>query len=893
MPMTFASGQRLGPYDVLSALGAGGFGEVYKARDTRLDRTVALKILPSADPELKARFEREAKTIAALTHPHICTLYDVGHQEGTDYLVMEYLEGETLAHRIERGPIKVDDALTIGIQIADALTSAHHAGIVHRDLKPANIMLTRSGVKLLDFGLAKLKAPAAAVAGLSVAATVTTPPITGKGSIVGTLQYMSPEQLEGQEADSRSDIWAVGCVLYEMLTGARPFNGKSSASVIAAVLQSEPPSLHARQPPVNSAVARVVTTCLSKNPDDRWQTARDLKRQLTWIVESEAVGNVEGSRPTGATSAILKIVVTLLSLAVAALAFLTFRPVRSPETPTRGPGRFAITLPSTTPIIEGSGVSLAFSPDSRRLIFVAGGAGSPQLYVRALDQMNAVPLRDTDGASCPFLSPDGQWVGFFADGKLKKVPVGGGPVQTLTAAAASPQGATWGTDDAIIFSFGNSGLYRVSGAGGTATQLTTPNGNEGETAHHWPEILPGGQALLYTAQQGVARRRLMVLNLSTGEQLVVDSNGGHGHYVRTGHVVFARSGTLFAAPFDLRTLRMTAAPAPVQEGVVNDAVSGVAQAAVSSDGTLAYLPGGEVSPRRTLVLVDRQGRSQPFLDEPRSYREAHFSPDGERVAIGIDGSPRDLWIYEVKRRTLSRFTFEPSESEFATWSPDGTRIAFGGLRPAQGRVLLWKVANGTGVEQHLLTGGPRDHFHPSSWSRDGVLVYTNSSQTETRDDIWTLPPNSSTPVPFANSRFSERAPRFSPDGRFIAYESDESGRLEVYVRPYPGPGGKWQVSTGGGTSPVWAPNGRELFYLSGGALLVVPINTTAQTFSADSPHSLFEERFDRPTVSFPNFDITPDGQHFLMFKLQQTTQTTIDVVIDWVSELKARVPTKQ
>jgi len=909
--MALASGARLGPYEILAPLGAGGMGEVYRARDTRLDRDVAVKILPpqlAADPQFRERFDREARAVSALDHPNICPLYDVGEAPAPGpesagpvrFLVMQLLEGETLAERLEglraNGTgLVLDEALRIATQVCDALDHAHRIGVVHRDLKPANIFLTKTGPKLLDFGLAKRRpAGAGIVSGMSVAATQAAP-ITASGTILGTLQYMAPEQLEGQEADSRADIFSFGAVLYEMITGRKAFDGKSQASLIAAILHIDPPAMTTLQPVTPVALERVVTTCLAKNPDDRWQTARDLLRELKWAAEGATTP--VPSPPRAAQAKASRVAWALASVCgVAAIigGVIAIGHLRETPQPARTATRFSVTLPAAVPLLSTINSTLALSPDGTRLVYVGGvSAAGSQLYLRAMDQLEAAPIRGTEGAAAPFFSPDGQWLGFFADNKVKKISIDGGSAQTL---AARPVGGgasgSWGSDDTIVFSAGTGPLLRISAAGGVPTPLTTLNSKQGDVSHRWPEILPGGKAVLFVAQGGVGDQRLMIRNADTGEQRALDINGGSPHYVSSGHLLFSRLGTLFAAPFDLKQLRVTAPPVPVVEGVASNGIGGAAHVSIASNGSMAFVPGVELLRPRTLVWVDRQGKVQPLIEAPRNFREARLSPDGQRIAIGIEGSPRDLWIYEIKRGILSRFTLEPTESEFAAWTPDGQRIAFGALRPGgQGRLVLWKLTDGSGTEEKLLAGGPQDHFHPSAWSPDGrVLAFTNVSSTETTSDIWMLPLGKTVPEPFANTRFSERSPRFSPDGKWVAYVSDESGRDEIYVQPYPGPGGKRQVSIDGGSEPVWASSGRELFYWIGDTMMAVSV-ATAPSFSADAPRRLFEGRFDRPLASYPNFDVTADGQRFLMFKgIQAAAAAQITVVLDWATELARRVP---
>jgi serine/threonine-protein kinase len=909
-----AAGTRLGPYEVLSSLGAGGMGEVYRARDTRLDREVAVKVLApqlAADPEFRARFDREARAVSSLDHPHICPLYDVGEAPAPSpespapvrFLVMQLLEGETLAARLEgvrakagQAGLPLDEALKIATQVCDALDHAHRIGVVHRDLKPANIFLTKTGPKLLDFGLAKRRpAGAGIVSGMSVAATQASP-ITASGTILGTLQYMAPEQLEGQEADSRADIFSFGAVLYEMITGRKAFDGKSQASLIAAILHIDPPPMTTLQPVTPAALERVVTTCLAKDADDRWQSARDLLRELKWVADGATTPVLPQRAAPAQASRVAWALASVCALAAIIGGFIAIRHLRETSPAPRTVTRFTVALPATSPLSVGgvrSSSILALAPDGTRLVVASGSGASAQLYLRAMDQLEAVPIRGTQGAVAPFFSPDGQWLGFFTDDRLKKISIDSGSAQTITTIGIGGAfiSASWGSDDTIMFTSLSGELMRVPAAGGTPTQATTLDTKQGETAHRSPEILPGGKAVLFVAQRAIDAE-LMIRHLDTGEQRSLGIGGGSSlRYVSSGHLLFVRAGTLFAAPFDLKQLRVTAPPVPVVEQVASNGPGGAARVAIAANGSIAYVPGGENVPARTLVWVDRAGNIQPLLETPRDFREARLSPDGQRIAIGIEGRPRDLWIYEIKRGTLSRFTLEPSESEFAAWTPDGQRIAFGALRPGQGRVLLWKLTDGSGSEEKLLVGGPQDHFHPSAWSPDGrVLALTNVSSTDTNYDILMLPLGKTVPEPFAKTRFNERAPRFSSDGRWVAYVSEESGRGEIYVQPYPGPGGKRQISVDGGSEPVWAANGREMFYWVEDKMMAVSV-TTSPTFNADTPRVLFEGRFERPVTNFQNFDVTADGQRFLMFKgTQAAAAAQITVVLDWATELARRVP---
>ncbi len=909
--MALANGTKLGPYEIVAPLGAGGMGEVYRARDTRLERTVAIKVLPahlSSNPERRQRFEREAKTISSLNHPHICTLYDVGHQDGVDFLVMECVEGETLAKRLERGPLPLDQLLRYGIEIADALSKAHRQGVVHRDLKPGNAMLTKSGVKLLDFGLAKATpplTPASSPPGRGrpagsgegeTAATTASRPLTAEGTVMGTFQYMAPEQLEGKEADARTDIFALGTVLYEMATGRAAFQGKSTASLIAAILSSEPAPITTLQPMTPPALERVVKTCLAKDPDDRWQTAHDVELELKWIAEAADAGLKPGATaPLHRRASPWALAGFILSAIIAGVAVWSLKP-----SPPRPVTRTVITLPPGERLAGGPDqLAVAVSPDGSHVAYVASRSGSvQQLYLRAMDSLEARPIPGTEGAVNPFFSPDGQWLGFLAGGKLKKVSVSGGAALTLGDAAQS-RGASWGSQGIIAFAPMSVGVLRqVSEAGGAPQPLTRLE--KGEVSHRWPEFLPGGKAVLFAAATTTANwsnARIAVQKVETGERRDLIQAGTHPHYAPSGHLVYAQGGNLMAVPFDPRRLEVTGAAVPVLEGVLQSTFNGAAQYSFSATGSLVYVPGGLQSAQRRLVWVNRNGAEQPLAAPARAYRQLQLSPDGRRVAVTIDEQETQVWLYDLSRETLTRLTFEGNANANPAWTPDGKRIAYQSNREGPPN-LFWQLADGSGGLERLTTS---EYLHaPESWSPDGQLLAFLEINPTTGYDIWVLRlSDPSAPLGagrkaqlFLRTPFNESAPRFSPDGRWLAYISDESGRWEIYVQPYPGPGGKWLISTEGGTEPVWNPNGRELFYRSGDRMMTVEIKTQPG-FSAGKPKVLFEGQYLPTPATFPNYDVTPDGQRFLMLKPSEQDQaaTQINVVLNWFEELKRRVPT--
>jgi eukaryotic-like serine/threonine-protein kinase len=897
--MATASGTRLGPYEILSAVGAGGMGEVYRARDTRLDRIVAIKILPShlaGKPELRERFEREARTIASLNHPHICTLHDVGHQDGIDFLVMEYLEGETLAQRLQKGPLPIELTLQYAIEIADALDKAHRKGITHRDLKPGNIMLTKTGAKLLDFGLAKLRQEAAPAAQFSQLATVTgKDAITAEGTILGTLQYMAPEQVEGGEVDARTDIFAFGAVVYEMATGKKAFGGKTSASVMAKILETEPPPMSSLQPMTPPALDRVVKKCLAKEPDKRWQDASDLCDELKWIAEG-------GSAPGGMAAAMrgrnrwrrmaLWAGSILATAAIAALAVWFFRP-SAPKAITR----FAISLPPGQ-YLDTSRPAIAISPDGTRLVYAANSGNSAagrttaQLYLRDMNALDARPIPGTEDGRYPFFSPDGQWVGFVAGQSLKKVFLGGGePVSVPGVDASAVGGFSWSSQGVIALGAGAAGsLRQISETGGDAQPLTRLE--KGEVNQVSPAFLPGGRAVLFDGGtgSGTAAPTIASQSITTGERLDLPLAGYSPQYAPPSYLVYWQGGNLMAARFNAQHLTVTGPAVPVVEGVLAATVGGLLmpQFSFSSTGTLVYVPGTAQAPRSQLVWVNRKGEEQPVNAPPHNYVMPRISPDGQRVAAGIEGGGDDqIWVYGLERSTLTRLTFQGKSNVDPAWTPDGKRIVFKG---SQNR-LFWQVADGSGSAEELTGSKLSPNNIPGSWSPDGqVLVFSENLPAKPRS-TWILSLKDRKPRPFDQGGVYETAPRFSPDGRWIAYASNESGRFEIYVQPYPGPGGKYQISTDGGTEPVWNPKAGELFYRNGNKMMAVGV-TTKGTFSAGQPKVLFEGSYVPTPRSFPDYDVSPDGQRFLMLRAAGQTQAPeqINVVLNWSEELKRIAP---
>jgi serine/threonine-protein kinase len=885
--MTLSAGTKLGPYEVLSPLGAGGMGEVYKARDTRLERTVAVKVLPqhmSSSLEVRQRFEREARTISQLSHPHICALYDVGREGESEYLVMELLEGETLSDRLAKGPLPLESTLKYGTEIADALDKAHRQGIVHRDLKPANVMLTKSGVKLLDFGLAKAMPPPSQG---SLTALPTQQGLTQEGTILGTLQYMAPEQLEGKEADARTDIFAFGATLYEMATGKKAFSASSQASLITAIMSSDPSPISSVQPMSPPALDRVVKKCLSKDPEDRWQNAADLGSELKWIGESGSQAGVPAPIALrrrvrlGAAGTIAGVILGAVVGGLGVRWWLSREPPREAEKP----AWLSMLIPSDGPLASYGAQQLAFSPDGTRLVYAAEHGGTTRLYMRSLDRLEVMPVRDSEGAMSAFFSPDSRWLGFFAGTRLLKVPVEGGVPQTICE-ADEVRGASWSSDGTIVFSSGTSGLLRVSASGGASRVLLAPDTEHGEVTMNWPEILPGGKAVLFTSMAGGAKA--VVFSLVTGKRTDLTEGSG-ARYSPTGHLLFARGGSLLAAPFDAKRLRLTGPAVSVLDGLMIIPPYNSPLFGLSAVGALAYAPGSP--PRHTLVGVDRQGKVEPVPSEPRSYEEPRFSPDGKRLAVTVRGDNPDIWVLDISRGASARLTFESGEDETPAWTPDGARVTYSADRAGSPRAFYSKSSDGSGAEERLLE--IPTHPHVSSWSPDGqTLVYTEFDPAFSADICVLTLGEKVARRSWLRTPFSERAARFSPDGRWLAYVSDESGRDEVYVQPFPGPEGKWQISVSGGTEPVWSHDGKEIFYRVGDRMMVVRV-AAGQTFSAERPQLLFEGRFVPTRRGEAAYDVSPDDRRFVMIQRDvQSVATHLNLVLNFSGELKRRAPSQ-
>jgi len=915
-------GTRLGPYEVTDLVGAGGMGEVYRARDTRLGRDVAIKVLPehvAHDPAALSRFDHEARAVAALSHPHIEALFDIGETDGTRYLVMELLEGETLATRLRRGALPEKDALRIGAEIAEALGAAHAHGIVHRDVKPANVMLTRSGVKLLDFGLARLQRTAGSP-GETTAATTE----LGERGVAGTLPYMAPEQLEGKEADARADIWALGCVLFEMLAGRRAFEGEGQASLIAAIEKDEVPSVAAHRPAASSALDQLVRHCLKKDPSERWQSAHDLSLRLWEIAESGQ--RAEASVPA-ARRARLSVLLVLTGSVLLAVALLAGRRWLRPSatSPTGPVVRSSIDLPAGTAMRRQqwtgpTRTQLVFSPDGTLLVWSGAPTDSPDsnvhapgavLYRRRLDAGETAPIPGTEDGSQPFFSPDGRWVGFWARGRLRKVPVDGGvPVDLAAVSDWPPMGSFWAPDGRIFLGSLNpsGGLAWVTADGGNPVPLTRVDRNH-EIGHRLPWVLPGGRALLFTAMAHAfgVRARIESLTLASGARKVLVEDAADGRYLPTGHLLFVRRGVLLAAPFDPERLALTGPAVPVLEGVdqalntgLTTANSASAQFAVSPSGLLAYAPGGiiESSPN-DLVLVDRAGRATlvPGLGKPLAIGQARFSPDGRRIAFVEQAISGRLWLFDVERRTHRALSRE-GIAGFPLWSPDGTRLVV--RWSMAGPMSLWCVPVDTGGAWDRLTDG---HDVASSWSPDGRVIAFAREGPGGGWDIFLYRFEDHRSVPFLATAANEWSAAFSPDGRWLAYVSNESGRDEVYVTSFPDRRRTVVVSPRGGSEPVWSRDGEELFYRSPGppgeAFIMSVAVTRGEAVALGRSRVLFADSFGEYGAA-PGFDVTPDGRRFLFARTKEGAApqspapiTRVHLVHNWFAELERLCPTKR
>ena len=876
-------------------------GEVYRAHDSTLSRDVAIKIIPESwlsDADRLARFGREARVLASLNHPNIGAIYAVDEVSGVRALVLELVEGQTLDDHIRRAAARgsglaVPEALRIARQIADALEAAHDKGIIHRDLKPANVKVTPEGVvKVLDFGLAAHARDDAPDADRQLQTTVTIGS-TRDGVILGTAAYMSPEQARGLVVDKRTDIWAFGCLLYEMLTGRPPFPAKTIADTLAMVLEREP-NLDALPAETPAAIRRLLARCFVKDPKQRLRDIGDARLEI----DTALADPVERPQPRvdGRSRWPVWSSMAMLAAAVAATALLVWI-FASRRASAPGAGlvtRLVITPPPGEPLAIDE-PAVAISPDGRRIAYVAGLGSRRHIYTRDIDQFASTVLAGTDGASSPFFSPDGQWIGYIANGKLRKVLASGGPPQTIAEATQAVNNfavGTWESDDTILFTPTiGVGIFRMPAAGGMANAVTTLK--ESESNHRWPQLLPDGKKLLFSVTTG-SDSQAYVQSLASGERRPMLKGAG-ARYLPTGHLVYVQAGALMAVPFDLGRLKVTGAPLAVVSGVMQvarlrtgSANNMVPQISFSSSGTMAYVPAGSRPPQSALVWVNRQGVDHPAGESRGMYFQPRLSPDGRRAAVTVVGEDHDdIWLYDLARETWSRFTSEGNNG-FSVWTPDGHRLTYVSDRAGRENIY-WKPLDGSGPDERLRVDD-RSAF-PFSWTRDGILAYVRV-HPQTLQDIWMLRlDRRDKPDAFLVTPYGEGAPTFSPDGRWVAYASSETGRNEIYIRPFAGAAEKITVSTDGGNEPVWSRDGGELFYRNGDAMMSVSISAGA-TLNTGRPQRLFERPYDRTLALWPNYDVSPDGQRFLMLKTveQNESPAQINVVVNWFEELKRFAP---
>jgi len=886
MPLALAT--RLGPYEILELLGAGGMGEVYKARDTRLNRIVAVKV---SNEQFSDRFEREAHTVASLNHSHVCTLHDIG----PNYLVMEYLEGTVL-----RGPLPLAQTLNYGAQICDALDAAHQKGIVHRDLKPANILVTRSGIKLLDFGLAKIAAKksdaqkARQSGDLPVDATMTMG-LTGQNEIVGTLYYMSPEQLQaqgtGQEVDARSDIFSFGLVLYEMLTGKRAFDGASPATVIAAIMERPAPSITELAPP---ALDRVLKRCLEKDPENRWQSARDLKAELEWIAQTPSAGSTAVAlvrrRPW-----LPWVVAGLLAVLAAVASWIAYRSTRSAEL--KPLVRLDVDLGRDVNLTAVGGSDVIISPDGSRIAYLSRG----HIFTRRLDEASAIGLAITQGATSPFFSPDGRWIGFTANGKLRKVSVEGGSEIVLCDAGASYIGGDWGEDGYIVMSpTAHAGLARVSAAGGSPVPITELRGEE--RSHRYPQVLLGGKAVLFTVQNANAAvddSYIEIVTVADHHRKTLQHGGTFGRFLEAsggkGYLTFVNRGTLFAVAFDPLKLETSGVPIPVLQQVSYSPQFGSAKLSFTRDGTLVYRSGDIDATRLEVQWLEPSGKTQSLMDKPGLFQNPHLSPDGQHLAVdGADSTNLGVWVYDLQRETLTRLTSGADHKP--VWTPDGKYVVYFN---AQG--MSWTRADGGGKPRPLTQS--KQLQHPTSFSPDGRRLAFHQDGPQ-GGDLWTVPIErdgeglkAGTPELFLQTASAVRDPSFSPDGRWLAYDSNESGNSQVYVRAFPDNGARWQISTTGGTAPIFSRDGRELFFynLPDDRIMVANYSIQGGLFVADKPRVWSDVSLAALAASTgaTQYDVAPDGKRLVAATYAGATQQNSGHVIfleNFTDELQRKAP---
>ena len=898
--MAIEAGQTLLQYRLVEKLGEGGMGVVWKAVDTSLDREVAIKILPdafAADAERLARFDREAKLLASLNHPNIASIYGLHEAAGVRFLAMELIEGEDLAARLGRGRLSIEDALGIAQQVGEALEAAHDNGVIHRDLKPANIQITPDGkIKVLDFGLAKAFEPAAisGPSSLSLSPTLTSAG-TQAGVILGTAAYMSPEQARGKPADRRSDIWSFGCVLFEMLSGRRAFDGETVSDVLAAVLKSEP-DWNALPPDTPALVRTMLRRCLTKNPASRLPHIAGVRLDLSESMSLPAQAFAEPTETSTRSgwSAVLPWV-----LVVVLAAFATVLLWQRADAPTGVTDVIKLSIPFSGDMgvpMNQQGV-IALSPDGRNLAIALGDEEGTRLFIKRMDRMELEEISGTNGASSPVFSPDGQWIAFLADKKVKKVLVQGGKPVTLCNAPGNDRGATWTDSGQIIFArHYTESLMQVPAAGGEPTPLTSLDDTKHERTHRWPFAIPGTDIVLFTvgaleSPESYDDSRIDAIDLGTGQRKTIYDGASLATYLSTGHLIVAREGFLFAVPFDLDRLEVTGAPVPVVENVLGMRASGVVFASFSNNGMLAFVPGSLRTLRHAMRWRNFDGTTEDIPAPLQNYSQPRLSPDGDRVALGVRGDLNyDVWTYDLERGTLTRLTFE-GDNTGPVWSPDGKSIAFSSIREGSSASIYVKPADGSGEAQLVYAGDRRPKSGgttPQSWSPDGRRLATQFANHNAAN-ISVLSLEEDEEVVVVDTPAAEVMPDFSPDGNWIAYAANETGRSEVYVRPFPGPGGRWQISSDGGSEPYFSSDGRSIFFRDGGELLVVDIDTR-DGFKVGRPRVVLEDL--QSYGPYRSYSLAPDGKRVLSIERiddDDAAPEGVTVVVNWLDELRSKV----
>ena len=903
--MSFDPGNRLGAYEILDKIGEGGMGEVYRARDTKLGRDVAIKVLPAmfaVDPDRLARFEREARTLASLNHPNIAQIYGTEQSGSTHALVMELVDGEDLAARLARGALPMDEAVQIAKQIADGLEAAHEQNIIHRDLKPANVKVRPDGtVKVLDFGLAKALAPVEAgfsrpSEGSAQAGpyqqmnspTFTSPARLRQGSgeagtemgvIMGTAAYMSPEQARGRAVDRRADVWAFGCLLYEMLSGKRPFGGDDTSMTLAAILKQDV-DFTALPDETPASIRRLLRRCLEKDPRKRLHSIADAALDLN-DAAAEPVGPIVAAR--GWRMPLMWGVAGALAASLILGAILLSRPAQTDSgTVVRSQIVFA-----GLPLRLGGNHAFAVNPAGTEIVFSSyRTADQFQLMRRSLSEDGAVPIAGTEGANEPIFSPDGQWLAFIQNGRLRRMPAAGGAAIDL-AEIGGAQGGSFAPDGSIVFNAQHGeGLLRVAAGDAKPSTITTVDDAAGQAGHHWPHVLPGGTHLLYTMEldgKSYSDAQIMIAGIDGSDRRVLIAGGSDARYFTTGHILYWREGSVWAVPFDLSNRQLAGSATVVLPDVMFGEANGQAHYSVSANGTLVYLPGRDTQQERSLMLVDRAGTAKPLTADRRAFETPAVSPDGRRIATTVTAANDSLWTIEIGRPSLTRITYE-AENAFPVWSPDGTRLAIGRHRGGQPRQLYVMPSDGSTPPAQLHQSSRNEA--PYAWTRTGDLMALVRSDA-TGNDIWLASMTGEPkPRPWLATRFNETNPQFSPDGRWLAYTSDESGQTEVYVRPFPGPGQKRLVSSEGGTEPRWRRDGREIFYRRGEAVMAVDV-TQSPELSFSIPKLLFKGPYPSEQ-QWSNWDALPDGQHFVMVQDHAQPRTALTLVQNWLVELRAR-----